>query len=284
MGEVMSRIDTDLSDAKAALSDVTISDFKDTVMNKINIAAYQARIALYKRDYAAAVTYATEVINSGVKPLATGTGFGGIWTDENDSETLFRVRYATSIDGAIGTLWTATGGQVYIAPSDKLVSSYDANDIRRPAFIDTNAAGNVYVNKFYESSRGGRVVDLKACRISEMYLIRAEAYAKAGSPDLIAGTADLNLLRSYRITGYVDENFSNATDLVTAVLEERFKELCFEGFRLFDLKRNNLPVERLASDASPAWQTLSASSPLFVLPIPSDEISANPNVIQNEGY
>jgi hypothetical protein len=125
---------------------------------------------------------------------------------------------------------------------------------------------------------------MKACRISEMYLIRAEAYAKRTAPDLAAGAADLNTLRASRITGYVDENFVTATSLVDAVLQERFKELAFEGFRLFDLKRNNLPVERLASDASPAWQTLPASSNLFVLPIPRTEINANPNMVQNPGY
>ena len=38
------------------------------------------------------------------------------------------------------------------------------------------------------------------------------------------------------------------------------KELCFEGFRFFDLKRNNLPVQRNATDASPAWQTLPAGN------------------------
>jgi hypothetical protein len=67
-------------------------------------------------------------------------------------------------------------------------------------------------------------------------------------------------------------------------MDERFKELCFEGFRFFDLKRNNLPVQRNASDASPDWQTLSASSYRFVLPIPNAELLANPNMVQNSGY
>jgi len=117
-----------------------------------------------------------------------------------------------------------------------------------------------------------------------MYLLRAEAYAKKSSPDLASGAADLNLLRQNRIFGYVDETFSSANDLIAAILQERFKELCFEGFRFYDLKRNNLPVERDASDASPAWQTLAAGSNLFVYPIPLDAISANPNTIQNPGY
>lgn len=280
MGEVMTQIEKDLTDAKALLPAVTASTFSDTGLNRINIAGYQARIALYKGDYASAITYATEVINSGVKPLVTGSDFAGIWTDQNTNEVLFRVRYLTS--NAIGSMWTA-GSSIYIAPSDKLVASYSTDDIRLPAYIG-NAGGSNYVNKFYASSRGARVVDIKAMRTAEMYLIRAEANAKKSSPDLVAGAADLNTLRAMRIANYTAVSFSSATDLLNAVLQERFKELAFEGFRFFDLKRNNLPVQRNASDANPEWQVLPANSFRWVLPIPQDELNANPNMDQNTGY
>ncbi|HSN61129.1 MAG TPA: RagB/SusD family nutrient uptake outer membrane protein [Ferruginibacter sp.] len=281
-GEVMTRIETDLADAKLLLPAVTVATFSDTVMNRINIAAFQARIALYKGDYAASVTFSSEVISSLVKPLSSGSTFADIWTDVNNAETLFRIRYATST--ALGALWTTTGGQVYIAPSDKLVAAFASNDIRKNVYIGSIAPGDNYVKKYLGSSRGGRVVDMKAVRIAEMYLIRAEAYAKQASPNIALGAADLNLLRANRITGYTDETFATATDLVAAVLQERFKELAFEGFRFFDLKRNNLPVSRLASDANTAWQNLPSTSPLFVYPIPASEILANSNVIQNPGY
>lgn len=281
MGEVMTQIEKDLADAKALLPAVTTANFRDTILNKINIAAFQARVALYKGDYQGAINYATEVISSNVKPLVTGADFNGIWTDQNSNEVLFRIQFLTS--AAIGSLWTTTGGNIYIAPSDKLVATFGSDDIRKTAFIGTSGSNN-YVNKFYTSSRGGRVVDMKVLRTAEMYLIRAEAYAKLATPNVSAGAADLNALRTARITGYVNETFTSASDLITAVLNERFKELCFEGFRLYDLKRNNLPVQRNASDANPAWQTLAAGSFRFVMPIPQDELLANPNMVQNDGY
>lgn len=285
MGEVMAQIESDLTNAKNLLPAVTAANFSDTVLNKLNIAAYQARIALYRRDYAAAITYSTEVISSGLRPLASGADYAGIWTDATPlatNEVLFRTRLLQST--ALGGLFANTGGSIFIAPSDKLYNSYSANDTRRSIFIGTAGSGARYINKHWTSSRGARIVDLKAARTSEMYLIRAEAYAKLATPNLAAGTADLNALRAKRITGYVDETFANPAALVTAVLEERFKELCFEGFRLYDLKRNNLPVQRAASDASPEWQTLPANSHLFVFPIPRDAVNANPNTQQNEGY
>jgi hypothetical protein len=59
MGEVMAQIEKDLTDARNLLPVVTASNFTDTVMNQLNVTAYQARIALYKRDYQKAIDYAT---------------------------------------------------------------------------------------------------------------------------------------------------------------------------------------------------------------------------------
>ena len=282
MGDVMAQIESDLTEAKNLLPAVTPGDFTDTVMNRVNVAAYQARIALYKKDYDQAITYSTEVITSGIRPLVAGNQYAAIWTDDTQDEVLFRIRFATST--GIGGMFTTTGGNVYIAPSDKLAAEYGTDDIRATAFIGTNGSGNPYINKFFTSSRGGRVVDMKACRTAEMYLIRAEANARKASPNLAAGAADLNALRSNRITGYTDEVFSSATILIDAVMVERFKELAFEGFRFFDLKRNNMPVSRLSTDASAAWQTLPTGDHRFVLPIPNSELLANPNMVQNDNY
>ncbi len=283
MGAAMSLIEGDLADAYALSPAVTTASFSDTVMNQVNINAYRARIALYKGDYANAVTYATSVISSNVRPLATGAAYTGIWTDANlTSEVLFRIRYATST--AIGSMFTTTGGLIYVAPSNKLINTYGTGDIRKAAFIGGTGPDAFYVNKFYVSAKGGRIVDIKAARISEMYLIRAEAYAKQATPNLTLGAADLNAVRAQRITGYTDVTFTTAQDLIDAVLLERYKELCFEGSRFLDLKRNNLPVQRDASDAAAAWQTLPAGSFRFTLPIPQYEILANPQASQNDGY
>lgn len=287
VSEVVTQIQADFNAAKALLPAVTPASFTDTVMNQVNITAYQARLALYMGDYQNAVNLATNVINSGVKPLVTGAAFTGIWTDLNSNETLFRIRYATGAN--IGSIWTTTGSFVYFSPSDKLKNSFDPADIRLNAFIGVGTGGSgvgsgkVYVNKFFTSAKGGRVVDMKACRIAEMYLIRSEANAKLNN--LTPATDDLNALRATRITGYANVTFPDQATLLTAIANERFKELCFEGFRYRDLKRTGSPVQRNASDVqSPLWQTIPANSTLLTLPIPQSEILANKNMIQNPGY
>jgi hypothetical protein len=277
--QVMTQILSDLWDAKSLL---LMEPFSDTVMNRYNVEAYLARIYLYRGDFDSAAYYAESVINAGVQSLANSSDFGGVWTDLNNLETLFRIRYATST--AIGGLWTTTGSNIYIAPSDKLRSQYSSSDVRLNTYIGLDGTGAPYVNKFYTSGRGGRVVDMKACRIAEMYLISAEANAKKPAANLSLAADRLNQLRTKRISGYSNQTFSGAQEISDAVLLERYKELCFEGFRFWDLKRNNLPVQRLSSDANPDWQTLPVGDYRFVLPIPRDELNANPNMVQNPGY
>lgn len=78
---------------------------------------------------------------------------------------------------------------------------------------------------------------------AEMYLIRAECYARAGQ--LQNALYDVNHLRKHRYaTGtHVDKKVtdfnSDAFEVLKFVLEERRRELAFMGFRVSDLKRLN---------------------------------------------
>jgi hypothetical protein len=114
--------------------------------------------------------------------------------------------------------------------------------------------------------------------------LRAEAYAETNQ--LQRAADDINSIRTNRITGYTNiAAYANKDAAIADILNERFKELAYEGFRFFDLKRRGLAVERLASDVqSAAWQTLAAGNFRFALAIPQSEIFANPNTAQNEGY
>jgi len=279
VAQVISRVEQDLADAKSLLPAVTAAGYNDLALNPVSVTAVQARVALYKGEWQKAADLATTVITSGVKTLATGSGFTGIWTDANTNEILFRSRFETS--ATLGSQWT-NGSSIIFSPSDKLTSSYSATDIRLNAYIGTTG-GSRYVKKFSTSSRGGNVVDLKVIRIAEMYLIRAEARAELN--DLDRSAADINTLRAARIAGYTPITYPDKATAVADILLERYKELAFEGFRFFDLKRRGLALQRNASDVdSPLWQTLAASDKRFVYPIPADEILANPNVVQNPGY
>ena len=279
VGEVVTQIETDLAAARA---DANIPDAPTDVLriSKAAIAAYQARVALLKRDWASAVTYSTAAITLSGKTLATGATFVDYWQDGNESETIWKYRNQT----APQLLWRDTNGDVFFEPSDKLKSQYDRdNDIRFPTYFSSNGNDTSIVFKYPGSAAGPILNDLKIIRVAEMYLIRAEANAENNM--LPQAAADINAVRAARIIGYTNVTFSSSAEAVDAVLNERFKELCFEGFRFFDLKRKGLPVTRFASDIqSVNWQNLPVNDYHFALPIPQDEILANPNAVQNSGY
>ncbi|PRY50285.1 putative outer membrane starch-binding protein [Arcticibacter pallidicorallinus] len=282
---VIANIKADLIEAK----DLIPASFNDrTRITRTAVAAIQARTALYERNWAEAVSYSTEVINA--VPLASRTQFPQIWTDQSDAEVIWKLKRVGS-DSRIGAFFfRETGGLVLYAPSFELINSFDqANDIRYSSYItyspNRGAGKSAYLVKKYiggDAAAPGRA-DVKLFRTAEMYLIRAEAEAELAPQ---AAGADLNTLRSARIQNYASETFAGKEALITAIYQERFKDLAFEGHRFFDLRRRKLPVERLPQDAVNAVGAvkLEPTQAQYAFPIPAREISVNRNMEQNPNY
>ncbi|HET9433548.1 MAG TPA: RagB/SusD family nutrient uptake outer membrane protein, partial [Chitinophagaceae bacterium] len=266
---------------------------------RLAATALQARIALYKKEWAAAETFSTEFI-SGL-PLASMANFPGIWTDANTSEVAFRLVRTSSFGGRIGSLWrgisasAANIGTVTWRPSDEIWGAYDqANDVRFASYFKDEpllapARGTRLIYKYAGTTYGTpneNVANAKVYRTGEMYLIRAEARAEQNKITCAnSAESDINDLRAARITGYVNVVFASKAEAIDAILLERYKELAYEGHRFWDLKRRGLPVERLATDAPTTnAAVLSAGNFRFLLPIPDPEMKANILMVQNPGY
>lgn len=131
----------------------------------------------------------------------------------------------------------------------------------------------------------------KAFRISEMYLIAAEAYAMSG--DETNASAVLNKLKTARIKGWNEKSYKG-NDLIKEIQDEYVRELFGEQPYMFDLKRWKKGLNRSTSEAQdasylPALGTdlvKAANDYMWVWPIPKEEIDANPQIKeqQNEGY
>jgi hypothetical protein len=283
--KVIADTKADLMAAKALIP----SSFTDkTRITLLAVSGIQARVGLYESNWADAITYSTEVINAA--PLATRAQFPGIWTDANDNEVIWKAKRVGTTDSRAGDFYfRQTGGIVLYAPSMKLINTFDrVNDVRFAAYIRfdptrTAPKSQYLVNKYIGgTSTAPGLTDIKLFRTGEMYLIRAEAKAESTGD----GAADLNALRAARITGYSTMIFVDKAALINAIYEERFKELAFEGHRFYDLRRRNLPIERLAIDATNASGavTLLPTQAQYALPIPSNEILINKNTVQNPNY
>lgn len=302
-GPYFQKLLADITEAKTLLPNNLTDIGRATV---VSASALHARIALYMNDWATAETNATTFINA--IPLATAAGFPGIWTDANTLEVGFILRRTTAnagIYGRLGSIFRGTssvnGGVINIGtitwqPTDELYNLYDkVNDVRfnsyikdEPLLIAGGRTGRI-VRKYEGGAYGTATENIasdKVFRTAEMFLIRAEARAELGRfTGANSAEADINALRAARITGYAPVTFASKDQAITETLSERLKELAFEGHRFFDLKRRNLPVTRLATDAPnvPA-QNLAAGNFRFIMPIPQPEILANPLMVQNTGY
>jgi starch-binding outer membrane protein, SusD/RagB family len=308
VGPYFQKLKADMAQAKTLVNQaVPTTEAIAVRANKTAVSGLQARVALYLKEWDDAITYSTEFITA--KPLATRAEFPGIWSDANVVEVGFKLKRTTAASGTLsigttsrmGSLFrgtsasTANIGTVTWAPSNKIWNAYgttDSTDIRFPVYLKDEpllAAKNRPSRIINKYAGGGyaaaneNVADAKVFRTAEMYLIRAEA--KAEKNDLVGGAKDLNDLRAARIRNYTPGVFTSKDALITAIINERFKELAFEGHRFWDLRRRNLPVERLAADApNAAAMILPAGNFRFVLPIPNAEIQANPLIKQNPGY
>lgn len=126
--------------------------------------------------------------------------------------------------------------------------------------------------------------DAMVFRISEMYLIAAEAELLSGNT---SGALDLiNELRMTRsVEGREADMMVSAADLdIDFILDERGRELATEYQRFFDLKRTGKLIERVQAynrDAGPAIQDFHA---LRFIPQIQIDAMRNSEGYQNPGY
>ena len=121
-----------------------------------------------------------------------------------------------------------------------LYQSYAANDLRKRLFFRTNGTGAATTYGFkgsYDGTTAGSLFNGLA--VDEMYLIRAECFARAGN--ITAAMNDLNtlLVTRWKAGTFIPFTAANADDALAKILAERRKELIARGLRWFDLRRLN---------------------------------------------
>lgn len=257
--------------------------------NAVSTKAFLARVYLYKKDWKNAYDTATDVIsNSGVSLMNTAS-YVSQWEqpDLPVSEILLEFSIPKSSEGTVsGSLsayfgyTSATSYSSYVASKD-LLDLYETADVRKNMFLEqplsTLVNGlqvnqNYYFTKKFQGNPG-----YVAFRLSEQYLIRAEAALGLDNPD--QARTNVNIIRARANATLLTTN----DNLADAVFLERRKELCFEGHLLYDIARNQKDISR--NDGCIALScSLTYPSPKFVLPIPRSTINLNTNLKQNESY
>ena len=153
---------------------------------------------------------------------------------------------------------------------------YEDGDVRGTMFVKAPDDEVWWTTKY--AGKSGSSPDYNntpVIRLSEIYLNRAEAYAKLGKTNECI--ADLKAITSAR-------GASDAKATVNGVLDERWKELAWEGHLWFDLGRNKMAMTRTDYVGNEGGKTVTWPSNKWCLPIPLRETNVNNNLEPNPAY
>jgi hypothetical protein len=304
--EIYKFIISDLTTAIGATeSDWVLSDVKtDGAINVWAAKSFLSKVYLYMGENEKSYDLAKEVIESGVYSLIDGRDYVRSWGDAFTTEAIFEI-YTSDVENAdresLGSVINPSG-YLAVTVADTTSNLFvllkeDLNDCRLGMLQKgtVNNGRNVvyFINKKYPGREGNMYVNNPhLIRLSEVYLIAAEAGALAGKSDAADYLDDIRM----RANPAVAPTPSSVTgqDLVDLVMKERRKELFGEGHRFFDITRNlgTREVVRTGTSTNPisndmfvpkiSWNN--NNTYLLIMPIPSGERDNNPDIYQNPGY
>ncbi|WP_329905130.1 RagB/SusD family nutrient uptake outer membrane protein [Porphyromonas pogonae] len=323
--QVYKQILKDIEESAKMLASVTGSANSNYITIDA-VTALEARVKLYMQDWEGASVAANKIIGSKAYALMTPSveNMTAMWRSDGAGlkESIMQV-YINWPDES------ASGHGLYMNPNQKehkltpdflptkgIIDMYSDKDTRKPLYFDNKftveLSGTTYkdlsvVTKFKgnpalaatQDAIWGVVPDSrmapKVFRLAEMYLIAAEAAYNLNKSEEAA--TNLNALRKSRGLDVVNVV---GDALFKEIRDERQRELAFEGFRLWDLRRWNMPMNRLDPQKSKDSEDVSAyltkgqnsyytlkikaGDNKFVWPLPSQDVKVNKNLVQNPGY
>ncbi|MBS1605473.1 MAG: RagB/SusD family nutrient uptake outer membrane protein [Bacteroidetes bacterium] len=285
--KIYDQIEKDLTGAAAALpADLGYYAGKRTRATSWAAKALLARVYLYRNKWSQAAATAGSVINN-----------PGLFSINPDPTKVFLANNQEGLlqfVNAITSSWMATslGASPFaVTPNfvlgDSLYASFEANDLRKTNWVGIKKYGNTnypFPSKYKYIGGQGAVEYAQLLRMSEQYLIRAEANTQLGQ--FSSAAADLDIVRAR--AGLPNTTAADKPSLITAIEHERRTEFfCEWGHRWLDLKRwpgianpsATRADEVLSAAKSSNWQSTDA-----LYPIPQPERNVNPNLTQNPGY
>ncbi len=231
-------------------------------------AAYAmlARVYLSMRAYGTAAIYADSCLRLYSTLIKYDTINAALQYpfDKLNQETLYQTRLLGSTNVLASTLFPDC------IVDSILFRSYAVNDLRPRLFYITGPYGPTI-----KSSYSGSIYLFSGLAIDEVYLVRAECYARAGKTN--AAMSDLNtLLRTrWKANTFIEYTADDPQQALSLILTERRKELAFRGLRWTDLRRLNQEGASitLTRNLNGTIYILRPGERKYVLPIPPDVIA-----------
>lgn len=282
IADVYGLINKDLDKAYTLMTKFTNS----SQFSKYSAKALQAKVYLTMGDKTNAKTAALDVItNSGFTAItsAAHTGYwAGVAPRTDKVETLLEISFdavANNAFDALSYIYLQSGNYGDMLCSTELYDLYETADIRKSLYATGTRGGlaSVFVNKY--TSFTGDHSDTKVIRMSEMYLIAAEASYPSNTSDALKYVNEVTSRRGATAIA------SSGSALLEAIITERRKELAFEGERYLDMQRLQRNIARSKNYPTSAL-SIDFTNFRRIMPIPQGELDANPNIKsqQNPGW
>jgi hypothetical protein len=234
--------------------------------NKASVQAFRSRLALYMEQW-------DEVLLTSDKALKINGTLEDLTLPEAQFPNHYKsVEMITALEYVFHSNY-----QTAVFASPTLLAAYDeAHDLRLPLYYDeADEDGNIVPLK------GGNTAFRSTFRAAELYLNAAEAAARLGDDAKAKGYLLQLMEKRFTADGFTAKK--QAVDamqgeaLINEILNERFRELAFEGHRWFDLRRTTRP--QIIKTLERGTFTLSQDDARYTIPIPKDAITSNPGLL-----
>ncbi len=285
--------------------DLIESDLKEAIglltgTNRLRVTqaaahALLSRVYLYQSKWAEAEASATAAIGTTPATLinssAVASNYRAAFTSAPNPESVFELAFnaqteTLGFNESLNSLTLRQGGPVAgsggwgdVIPTPDLLSQYLPEDSRFENFIsDTKQGQTALFSRKYVGAIGPFTDNVPLIRLSELYLIRAEARVRQGK--VAEGLSDLNTIRARRFPAAFNSAVSttDAAEAISAIFAERRLELFFEGHRFFDLKRTGQDIRKGATGP------IQYTDVRVLAPIPQAQVELNKLLVQNPGY
>lgn len=271
--KVYEQIFKDLQEAEKYMQVEEQSGTKLYRFSRKSLQALQARVYLYHRDWQLAQETAEAILpqcmleNLVAHPAKT-------WTYDSREAILSMEQISSTV---MKEDMYVLENLLSIFNLEKTEGNY--RDARVGNYL-TPGYSNWYCNK------GGNKEEKVTFRSAEIYLIAAEAAARREGQLDVAKRYLLELLQNRLTEDYYKERElviggMDQEELLTEILRERARELCFEGHRWFDLRRTTRPeIVKNYMDDRFEFQTVSLQKddPKYIIPFPKEAVENNPEL------
>ena len=276
--------------------------------------ALYAKAALYNEDYSKSLQMAESVINSGSYRLLntiedvfdvtkeTMARAENIWAYESIRTVPGRTAQLPALFGPPSSSGLEYGNASFGSAFAymKFYDSFDPADERRNLLATSyiNRSGQVVpqrsitpittegvlVRKYRDpnSNGGAYEINLPIIRMADVYLIAAEAEARAAGPTAKAYEY-INTVRNRAKLQNLTTGLSK-NEFIDAVIQERSWELFAEADRWYDLTRTGKFLTLVPLATNNVFPTRTPLPKHRFFPIPLDEIQANPKLVQNPDW